>query len=110
MKRSAVLLEFYVRKQRDYKEGIDSTNRNNEAVLRKNIKINIKGSLNTIKDKDRKQNIKKLKEKTKHSSVNSWKWIGKWSKSLLGEWPQYSLQTWIFTCFKEQNEFIWAVE
>lgn len=31
--RSAVLLEFYVRKQRDYKEGIDSTNGNNEAVL-----------------------------------------------------------------------------
>lgn len=55
--RSAVLLEFYVRKQRDYKEGIDSTNGNNEAVLRKNIKINIKDSLNTIEDKDRKQNI-----------------------------------------------------
>lgn len=58
--RSAVLLEFYVRKQRDYKEGIDSTNGNNEAVLRKNIKINIKDSLNTIEDKDRKQNIIKL--------------------------------------------------
>lgn len=60
-----------MRKQRDYKEGIDSTNGNNEAVLRKNIKINIKGALNTIEDKDRKQNIKKLKEKTKHNSVNS---------------------------------------
>lgn len=60
-----------MRKQRDYKEGTDSTNGNNEAVPRKNIKINIKGSLNTIEDKDRKQNIKKLNEKTKHSRVNS---------------------------------------
>lgn len=60
-----------MRKQRDYKEGIDCTNGNSEAILRKNIKINIKGSLNTSEDKDTKQNTKKLKEKTKHKRVNS---------------------------------------
>jgi len=52
----------------EYKEGIESTNGNNEAVLLKNIKLNIRGSLKKLKDKNTKK--KKLKEKTKHGSVN----------------------------------------
>lgn len=65
------MLEFYVKKERDYKEGIESTNGNNEALLLKNIKINIRDSLNILEGKNRKENIKKLKEKTKHGSVSS---------------------------------------
>lgn len=56
-KRSAVLLEFYVRKQKDYKDDIESINGNNEAALLKNTKINI-SSLNTLEDK----NVKKIEE------------------------------------------------
>lgn len=69
-KRSAVS-EFYVKKQGDYKDSTESTNGNNEAVLLKNIKINIRGSLNMLEDKNEKENIKKLKEKTKQGSVSS---------------------------------------
>lgn len=69
-KRSAVS-EFYVKKQEDYKDSTESTNGNNEAVLLKNIKINIRGSLNMLEDKNEKENIKKLKEKTKQGSVSS---------------------------------------
>lgn len=53
-KRSAVLLEFYVRKQKDYKDDIESINGNNEAALLKNTKINI-SSLNTLEDKNMKK-------------------------------------------------------
>ena len=60
-----------MKKQRDYKEGIESTNGNNEAVLLKHIKINIRGSLYMLEDKNRKENIMKLREKTKHGSVSS---------------------------------------
>lgn len=65
------MLEFYVKKERDYKEGIESTNGNNEALLLKNIKLNIRDSLNMLEGKNRKENIKKLKEKTKHGTVSS---------------------------------------
>lgn len=51
-KRSAVLLEFYVRKQKDYKDDIESINGNNEAALLKNTKINIRSSLNILEDKN----------------------------------------------------------
>jgi len=54
-KRSAVLLEFYVRKQKDYKDDIESINGNNEAALLKNTKINI-SSLNTLEDRNMKKN------------------------------------------------------
>lgn len=54
-KRSAVLLEFYVRKQKDYKDDIESINGNNEAALLKNTKINI-SSLNMLEDRNMKKN------------------------------------------------------
>lgn len=54
-KRSAVLLDFYVRKQKDYKDDIESINGNNEAALLKNTKINI-SSLNMLEDRNMKKN------------------------------------------------------
>lgn len=54
-KRSAVLLEFYVKKQRDYKEGIENTNGNIEAVLLRNIKVNRRSSLNMLEDRNGKK-------------------------------------------------------
>lgn len=60
-----------MKKERDYKEGTESTNGNNEALLLKNIKLNIRDSLNMLEGKNRKENIKKLKEKTKHGTVSS---------------------------------------
>lgn len=45
-----------MKKQREYKEAIEGTNGNNEAVLLKNIEINIRGSLNMLEDESRKEN------------------------------------------------------
>lgn len=65
-KRSAVLLKFYVRKQKDYKDDIESINGNNEAALLKNTKINI-SSLNTLEDKNMKKN-----EETERENRSCW--------------------------------------
>lgn len=41
-----------------------------------------------LEGKNSKENIKKFKEKTKHGTVSSWKWVGKWTTSLLGDYCQ----------------------
>lgn len=83
-KRSAVLLEFYVRKQKDYKDDIESINGNNEAALLKNTKINIRSSLNILEDKNMEKN-----EKIERENRSCWCMqlkISKFTISLLGDY------------------------